>query len=52
MKDSEDDHLDNKTIPTKEKKNWVSPEINIWESELLQFGVDIAIDGAGKTYVG
>ncbi|TBH72267.1 hypothetical protein [Aquirufa nivalisilvae] len=51
-------HMDNneqnnpveKTIKTNEKRNWVSPELNNWATDHLEFGAGPFSDGGGRTY--
>ncbi|CAM4114102.1 hypothetical protein EWU23_03565 [Cytophagaceae bacterium 50C-KIRBA] len=34
-----------------EKRNWISPEINIWNSENIEAAGGAGGDGLGQTYV-
>lgn len=37
-------------IETKEKRKWISPELNNWATDYLEFGVGGLPDGGGQSY--
>lgn len=51
MIDSQIDNFGSSNIP-QEKKNWVSPDLNVWSANNLELGGGSVADGGSKGYVG
>lgn len=49
MKNSQNNSMDDSNL-SHEKKNWVSPELEKWGTNHLEFGIGAGPDGGGFTY--
>ncbi|MHA8102832.1 hypothetical protein [Aquirufa nivalisilvae] len=50
MKDSQNDNFGSSNIP-QEKKNWVSPELNVWASDNIGAYPGGIVDGGAQSYI-